>query len=46
MRRLDDARSSFDHAGGVPEVFLGLDVTLEIGSGASSQLFRGRVLDL
>lgn len=46
MGRLDDPRSPFDHAGGVPEILLGLEVTLEVWSGTSPQFFRSRVFDL
>ena len=46
MGRFDDARSPFDHSGGVSEVLTGLDVTLEVWSGASPKFFRGWVFDL
>ena len=46
MRRLDDPRSPFDHAGCLAEVLLGLDVTLETWSDAGCQFFRGRVFNL
>lgn len=46
MRRFDDARAPFDHSSGVSEVLAGLDVALEVQSGAGSELSRGWVFDL
>jgi len=46
VRRFDDARPPFDHSSGVSEVLAGLDVTLEIRSGAGSEFFRGWVFGL